>query len=113
MSKFVKGEHAIAHSEFMRDRDDKMVVVGVGAKYITCIFEGYEDGPKIRFYNDEIRAREDWTSYRLYHSLEEIEQEKENDELRKKFKRDAEYFFFSIEEIKQIYEIHNKNNDAK
>lgn len=112
MSIFVKGEHAISHSEFERDRDDKMVVVSVGAKYITCIFEGHEDGPKIKFYNDEIQARKDWTSYRLYHSLEEVEEEKKNNELRKKFRHDAEHSFFSIEEVKQIYEIHNKNNKS-
>ena len=39
MSIFVKGEHAISHSEFERDRDDKMVVVSVGAKYKYNIFK--------------------------------------------------------------------------
>ena len=37
---FVKGEHVIAHSYYENHPDEKMVVVSVGAKYITCVHEG-------------------------------------------------------------------------
>ena len=103
---FVKGEHVIAHSYYENHPDEKMVVVSVGAKYITCVHEGSNNGPKIKFQNDELRFREDWSIYQLYHDEEEIQHENEEKALKKQFREDVSRSLFTVEEIKRLYEIH-------
>lgn len=114
---FKKGEHVIAISLTSRDPHIPMVITGMGPKFITCQPEDMIHNPftiGIKFENKEPFYRADWRSYRLLHSVEEYQQELDELELRKKFDHDAACCsnFFTIEEIKQFYAIHEQNINA-
>ena len=111
---FVKGEHVVAHADESRQPDENMIVVSVGRKYISCAHESRPYGAVTKFDNDApYYFRSDWHTYRLYHSLEDIEAEKKEKELRKTFRFDAEKLdFFTIEEIELLYAIHNSDKDG-
>lgn len=105
MKPFVKGEKVISYSMDKRQPNEELVVLSVGPKFITC---GNPEYPyyKLRFANDGRYLREDWLSYRLVHSLEEIQAEEKYYKLILQFREDIQRKEFSLEEIELFYKIH-------
>ena len=104
---FKKGEKVIAISNSTRCGNDELVVVSIGKKYITCQAYGYGSRRKYRFDINTL-LREDWSIYKLYHSIEEYEEEKQFLEKMKKFKNDLLYGKITNEELVKFCQIHEE-----
>jgi hypothetical protein len=105
--KFKKGEKAIAISNSTMCSNDELVVVSVGKKYITCQPYEYSYGRKYKFDINTL-LREDWSIYKLYHSIEEYEEEKQFLEKIQKFKNDLLYGKITNEELVKFCQIHEE-----
>lgn len=104
---FKVGERVIAISKNPKNPHEEMQVVKSGSKFITCIAILGEAliGREVKFSKDNL-IREDWSSYELYHSVEEYQYEKRRLLKIENFKR--ELCNYSEEEIELFREIHNK-----
>ena len=103
---FKKGEKVIAYPNDSRERVLEMTVKGVTDKYVTCVEEGFTK--PFRFYNDgKWFHYTEWMTYRLYHDMDEVHKEEEDDRLLFQFRQDVERHLFTPDEIRKFYEIHN------
>ena len=103
---FKKGETVIAYPSDSRGRVMHLTVKSVGDKYVSCVDD--ETGRVRRFYNDGKWFHwTEWMLYRLYHNLDEVHKEEEDDKLRYQFREDVERNLFTPDEIRKFYEIHN------
>lgn len=102
---FKKGETVIAYPSDSRERVMHMTVKSVTDKYVSCV----DEIGKVRRYNNDGKwfHWSEWMAYRLYHNMDEVRKEDEDDKLRFQFREDAARGMFTIEEIKKFYEIHN------
>ena len=103
---FKKGETVIAYPSDSRERVMHLTVKSVTDKYVSCVDN--ESGKVRRFNNDGKWFHwSEWMSYRLYHDMDEVHKEYEDDRLRFQFREDATSGVFTPDEIRKFYEIHN------
>ena len=103
---FKKGEKVIAYPSDSREHTIySMTVKSVSDKYVTCV----DEYGKVRRYNNDGKWFHwtEWMTYRLYHNMDEVRKEDEDERLKFQFRQDAERGIFTPEEIRKFYEIHN------
>lgn len=116
MKKFEKGEIAVAHSDHEnRESDRKMIVTGVGKKYITCC-EMYNNGDlssRSEQYDIETHRIKDcrYGSYTLYHSVLEYKEKEKSEQLKKELFYKLSRVNFSLAELQLFDEIHKVGID--
>ena len=102
---FKKGETAIAYPNGSRERVIHQTVKSVTDKYVSCV----DETGKVRRFNNDGKwfHYTEWMGYRLYHNLDEVRKENEDERLLFQFREDAERKLFTPEEVRKFYEIHN------
>lgn len=102
---FKKGETVIAYPSDSRERVIFMTVKSVTDKYVTCV----DETGKVRRFNNDGKWFHwtEWMTYRLYHSMDEVRKEEEDERLLFQFREDVSRGVFTPEEIRKFYEIHN------
>lgn len=102
---FKKGETVIAFASDSRERTILMTVKSVSDKYVSCV----DEMGKVRRYNNDGKWFHwtEWMAYRLYHNMDEVHKEIEDERLLYQFREDASRGVFTPEEVRKFYEIHN------
>ena len=106
---FKKGDKVYVHARDSRERDEEMIVVSAGKKWITCNpLKG--DGTPWEYggiqFDAETLNEKNYSRHELYHSKEEYEEKLRTSALQSDLCRALEYGKYSLEELLLFREIH-------
>ena len=102
---FKKGEKVIAYPSVLREHIMNLTIKSVTDKYVSCV----DETGKVRRFNNDGKWFHwaEWMVYRLYHNLDEVRKELEDERLLYQFQQDVSMGVFTSDEIRKFYKIHN------